>query len=72
MNKMKQNKTTFSVQCTINTSSRAFLKLNGKKKVTVTISRIPFSKVSSDVIGWMTVWANKIAKAKIQVKAGIT
>ena len=39
---------------------------------TVTISKIPFSRVSSEVIGRMTVWANKMARDRIQVKAGIT
>lgn len=40
--------------------------------VTVTMSMIPFSRVSSEVIGWMTVWASKIARVRVQVKAGIT
>lgn len=40
--------------------------------VTVTTSRIPFSRVSIDVTGWMTEWASKIARVRVQVKAGIT
>lgn len=51
-------------------------KKNDRRKaritVTVTMSRIPFSRVSIDVIGWMIEWASMIARVRIQVKAGIT
>lgn len=40
--------------------------------VTVTMRRIPFRRVSSDVIGWIMEWASIIARVRIQVKAGIT
>lgn len=36
------------------------------------MSRIPFSKVSSDVTGWTTVWPTSTAKVRTHVKAGIT